>query len=139
MMQDKARLQTDKKLNRLEEAIGRVYRTNPALLQAEKKYKDYMAMVKKETESAYKAFEEETDREAKEEKKKAYGEEVKKRTLESKAYKKIVEELTRAMAQANQEALELTNKAMAEVYVINHNQIADECRRVGITVAEAKN
>lgn len=133
-MQDKARLQTDKKLNRLEDAIGRVYQTNPALLRAEKKYKDYMAKVKKETESAYKAFEEETDVEAKREKKNAYGEEVKKRTFGSKEYTKIVEELTRALAEANQQALDLTNQVMAEVYAINHNQAAEECRRVGIQI-----
>ena len=134
MPRDKARIQTDRKLNQIDGQIGRVYKDSPALLSVEKEYAKYMAMVKKRTESAYKAYIEEEDKDIKAENKKAYMGELRRYTLESAEYKKLVDKITDALAEANGEALGIINDAMVDVYVDNYNAVADECERVGIKV-----
>ena len=134
MSRDKARIQTDRKLDQIDGQIGRVYKDSPALLSVEKEYAKYMAMVKKRTESAYKAYIEAEDKDTKAENRKAYMGELKRYTLESAEYKKLVDKITDALAEANSEALGIINDAMVDVYVDNYNAVADECERVGIKV-----
>ena len=134
MAKDKARIQTDRKLDQIDGQIGRVYKDSPALLSVEKKYAEFMKGVKKRTEKAYKAYIEEEDKDIKAEKKKAYMGELKRYTLESAEYKKLVDKITDALAEANSEALGIINDAMVDVYVDNYNAVADECERVGIKV-----
>lgn len=134
MPRDRARAQTEKKLDNIEKEIGGVYQKNPALLSVQKEYAKYMAMVKKRTEDAYKAFVDESDKDIKAEKKEAYMGEIRRYTLESAEYKKLVKKIVGILAQVNQEALEISNKAMRDVYAINYNQVAEDCEAVGIKV-----
>ena len=134
MPRDRARAQTEKKLDNIEKEIGGVYQKNPALLSVQKEYAKYMAMVKKRTEDAYKAFVDESDKDVKAEKKEAYISEIRRYTLESAEYKKLVKKIVGILAQVNQEALEISNKAMRDVYAVNYNQVAEECEAVGIKV-----
>ena len=134
MPRDRARAQTEKKLDNIEKEIGGVYQKNPALLSVQKEYAKYMAMVKKRTEDAYKAFVDESDKDIKAEKKEAYMDEIRRYTLESAEYKKLVKKIVGILAQVNQEALEISNKAMRDVYAVNYNQVAEECEAVGIKV-----
>lgn len=134
MPRDRARAQTEKKLDNIEKEIGGVYQKNPALLSVQKEYAKYMAMVKKRTEDAYKAFVDESDKDIKAEKKEAYMGEIRRYTLESAEYKKLVKKIVGILAQVNQEALEISNKAMRDVYAINYNQVAEDCKAVGIKV-----
>lgn len=134
MPRDRARAQTEKKLDNIEKEIGGVYQKNPALLSVQKEYAKYMAMVKKRTEDAYKAFVDESDKDVKAEKKEAYMSEIRRYTLESAEYKKLVKKIVGILAQVNQEALEISNKAMRDVYAVNYNQVAEECEAVGIKV-----
>lgn len=130
---DGIRKKTDKRLKSMERRMGRVYKTYPALLAIEKEYRAYMDTVAEKTRDSYNAFIH-ADEEEKAEKKKAYGDEVKALTLDSRDYQKIVRKFVRAMAKANQEALEIANAEMRKIYVENYNQVAEECRRVGIKV-----
>lgn len=133
-MQDRARQKTDKILDHIEANIGRVYTKSPALLQIEKKYGRYMAMVQKRTESAYKDYQNADDQESKEDAKNAYMAQIRRYTIESKEYNAIIREFTQVMAAVNQQALDLSNEAMPEVYAINYDQVAEQCRKVGIKV-----
>jgi len=130
---DKARMQTEKKLNRLESAIGRVYENSPALKRVSAEYKRYMASVQKSTEGLYNDYVN-ADDDSKAEAKKAYTEAVLKLTQGSKKYKELIERFTRTLAAVNQEALMLANAEMPEIYAVNYNAVADECRKVGIKV-----
>lgn len=130
---DKARVQTEKKLNRLESAIGRVYENSPALKRVSAEYKRYMASVQKATEGLYNDYVN-ADDDSKAEAKKAYTEAVLKLTQGSKEYRKLIERFTRILAAVNQEALMLANVEMPEIYAVNYNAVADECRKVGIKV-----
>lgn len=131
---DRARQATDKKLQAMEDEIGRIYANSPALKRIRKEYAEYMKMVQKRTESSYKAYMDETDPDTKKDLKKAYTDEVRSLTLESKEYNKLIKKFTEVMAQVNQEALNVANGAMVDIYVENYNQVAVECRRVGIEV-----
>lgn len=131
---DRARQATDKKLQAMESEIGRIYANSPALKRIRKEYAEYMKMVQKRTESSYKAYMDETDPDTKKDLKKAYTDEVRSLTLESKEYNKLIKKFTEVMAQVNQEALNVANGAMVDIYVENYNQVAAECRRVGIEV-----
>lgn len=131
---DRARQATDKKLQAMEDEIGRIYANSPALKRIRREYAEYMKMVQKRTESSYKAYMDETDPDTKKDLKKAYTDEVRSLTLESKEYNKLIKKFTEVMAQVNQEALNVANGAMVDIYVENYNQVAVECRRVGIEV-----
>lgn len=125
---DRARTQTDKKLDMIEREIGRVYKEYPALLAIEKEYAKYMARVQKQTENEYKAYKEDPEQ------KQAYIDKVKALTLGSKEYARLTQKIARVLAEVNQQALEISNNAMLEVYAMNYNQVADDCRKAGIKV-----
>lgn len=131
---DRARTQTDKKLNQMEREIGRIYEHDPALIRIEREYAKYMTMVKKRTEASYKAYVRETDWDIKMELKKAYSDEVRALTLDSAEYKKLIKKITIILAEVNQKALDVSNKAMREIYAMNYNQVAVDCKKAGIKV-----
>lgn len=131
---DKARQKTDKMLAGIERQMGRVYDTNPALLNIQKKYEAYMDDVSKRTESAYKAFIDANDEESKKEAKEAYMGQIRLYTIESKQYNEIIKQFVRIMADVNQKALDVVNDSMSEIYAINYNQVAEDCRKVGLKV-----
>ena len=133
-MADRARQETDKQLNQMERAIGRIYQNDPALNRIKKKYMAYMKDVEEATKDAYTAYKNETDTKRKEELKKAYMDEVKALTLENKKYKSIVSEFTRIMASVNQQAIAVANSEMKKIYIENYNQVAVDCREAGIRV-----
>lgn len=130
MQMDKARIQTDKKLKSMEKEISRVYKTYPALLSVEKEYAEYLEMVKEKTADLYTAYVEDPNDDTK----KAYMDEVRKLTIGSKKYNELVKKTASVLAEVNEKALDISNKAMVEIYAINYNQVADECKRVGIKV-----
>lgn len=131
---DKARQQTDKKLNAMEAKIGRIYKTDPALKHIEREYARYMGKVREKTEASYKAYINESDQNIKQTLKQAYMDEIKSLTLDSEEYNKIVKKFIQVMAMVNQKALQVSNKAMTEIYCLNYNQVAVECKKVGIKV-----
>lgn len=132
--EDKARQKTDKMLAGIERQMGRVYDTDPALLNIQKKYDKYMASVYKRTEGAYKAFIDADDEESKKEAKEVYMGQIRRYTIESKEYNSIIKEFVRIMADVNQKALDMVNDSMSEIYAINYNQVAEDCRKVGLKV-----
>lgn len=125
---DRARTQTDKKLDMIEREIGRVYKEYPALLAIEKEYAKYMAKVQKECKAEYEAYKEDPEQ------KQTYIDKVKALTLGSKEYARLTQKIARVLAEVNQQALEISNNAMLEVYAMNYNQVADDCRKAGIKV-----
>ena len=133
-MPDRARQKTDKRLNAMERKIGRMYKMHPALIAIKKEYNDYMKMVDERTKKSYNDYIKEKDEEVKKEKKKKYTDEVKALTLESARYKRIINRFTDVMAQVNQDALDIVNEEMILIYVDNYNQVAVECKKVGIEV-----
>ena len=133
-MPDRARQKTDEQLKVMEAKIGRVYSTHPALIAVKKEYDSYMKSVKKETDKEYKSYLEESDPERKAELKKIYTEKVESLTRKSKTYQKIIKKFVSVMAQANQDALNVVNSEMRKVYVENYNEVATDCRKVGIKV-----
>lgn len=131
---DDARKWSDKKLKSVEAQIDKIYRKDPAIKKIYKEYSNYMDTVQKRTETAYKAFVEETDKDIKAEKKKAYTDELTALTVNSKEYKQLVHKFAQTMAKVNQSALNIVNDTMADVYAKNYNEVATECKRVGIKV-----
>lgn len=134
MTKDKARQKTDKELDIMEKEISRVYSKNPALISVQKEYAKYMGMVQKRTESLYKTYIDESDKNIKQEKKEAYMAELRALTIESSEYKKLIKKVANAITETNKQALDIVNDAMQEVYVMNYNQVAEECEKVGIKV-----
>ena len=133
-MADKARQKTDKQLKIMEKAMSRVYRTDPALIAIKRKYEKYMSYVDKQTHEAYVAYMGETDSEKKAELKKVYMEQVERLTLKSKEYHKIIDEFVSVLANVNQKSLNIANREMRKIYAENYNEVATECRKVGIKV-----
>lgn len=131
---DKALRLTDKKLEALESKVGRVYKNDPALKQIKKEFNAYMKMVQKRTRSSYEAYVNENDKNTKEELKHVYMDELRVLTLNSVKYRKLIKKFTKVMADVNQKALNLVNAEMSEIYVINYNQIATDCEKIGIKV-----
>lgn len=131
---DKALQLTDKKLEALESKVGRVYKNDPVLKQIKKEFNAYMKMVQKRTRSSYKAYINENDKNTKEELKRVYMDELRGLTLNSVKYRKLIKKFTKVMADVNQKALDLVNAEMSEIYAINYNQIATDCKKIGIKV-----
>ena len=133
-MADNARKQTEKKLKQMERDIGRVYKLHPALLSVKKEYAKYMGMVQRKTKKEYDAYMDESDPDIRAEKKKVYMNKVRALTMESKQYEKILRKIISVLSRVNQDALDISNKAMPEIYAINYNQVAEDCKKVGIKV-----
>lgn len=125
---DKARIKTDQRLSKIDAEISKVYSTQPALLSVEKKYAEYMNTVKAQTAEEYEAYQEDP------EKKQAYINKVRSLTLQSTEYKRLVNKIVDVLAQVNQQALDVVNNSMADIYAINYDQVAEECRHVGIKI-----
>ena len=130
---DKARRKTDKRLKKMEREMSGVYKKDPALLAVEKEYAAYMNIVQEKTKAEYDAYIHAEDGEKKE-KKKEYQDAVKALTLNSTEYKRIVKKVCAVMAKVNQKALDIANDQMIGIYTDNYNQVATECRKVGIKV-----
>lgn len=133
-MADRARQTTDKMLEELERRIEQLYVSDPSLIRMQKKYYAYMDGVEKKTQDAYKAYVDETDREKKKELKKEYQDQVQELTLKNRQYKKLVSDISLAIAKVNEKALKLTNEFMDRIYILNYNQVSVECKKVGIEV-----
>lgn len=133
-MMDRTREQTDKTLAKMERRIKSVYSENSDLKRVKKKYDQYMARVQERTRTAYNAFVHETDTNKRAELKKAYADEIRAYTVESKEYQGLVDEMTDAIAKANEQALAISNSEMFKIYAMNYNQVADDCRKAGIKV-----
>lgn len=131
---DKARRLTDKRLENLEKRINLVYQTAPELLRIQKTYNNYMKEVNRQTRDVYKAYKAEPPGDQRDKLKKEYETQVRDLTINNKRYKKIVTEFTKIMARVNQQALNLVNAEMIDIYTINYNQVAVKCRELGIEV-----
>lgn len=132
--EDKARQKTDKMLASIERQMGRVYKSDPALLNIQKKYEKYMEYVYERTKGAYKAFIDANGEESKKEAKDVYMRQIQRYTIESKEYNSIIKEFVQIMASVNQKALDVVNDSTSEIYAINYNQVAEDCRKVGLKV-----
>lgn len=108
----------------------KIYRKSPALEKAEKKYADYMRMVREKTAPEYKAWIDEGTKEAK----KAYADALRKLTVESKEYSQLLESVMRVLSDTNQKALDVMNANTSEIYAVNYNQVAVDCKKAGIEV-----
>lgn len=131
---DRARQKTDKLLRDLERRVKDVYANDPSLLRMQKKYAQYMKMVDKLTKEDYMAYEKEQDTNIRKKLKKAYTDHVKSLTSKNKQYKELTSEFARVLADVNQKALDLVNDEMTDVYVMNYNQLAVECKKIGVEV-----
>lgn len=131
---DEVRKKTDKELKAMESKIGRIYENSPALKHIEKEFMTYMKMVQKKTESSYNAYINETDKDIKEKLKHTYADEVESLTIKSAQYKKLIKKFIKVITKVNQEALNVANKSMTEIYCMNYNQVAAECARIGIKI-----
>lgn len=138
MEKDKARIQTEKLLSKSEKDIEKVYTSNKELKKAIKEYTKYMERLQKATEGLFKAYKDEEDINAKKDAKNAYIAEILAQTIESKEYQRIISRLTASITNVNQKALDKINEITAEIYAINYNQVAEDCRKVGIKVGKAE-
>ena len=138
MEKDKARIQTEKLLSKSEKDIEKVYTSNKELKKAIKEYTKYMERLQKATEGLFKAYKDEEDINAKKDAKNAYIAEILAQTIESKEYQRIISKLTASITKVNQKALDKINEITADIYAINYNQVAEDCRKVGIKVGKAE-
>lgn len=130
---DNARTKSDSILESIEKKMDRIYDTDPVLIKIEKKLIKYLEKVDKDTADLYKAYKD-AKPDDKSDAKKAYTEAIYKHTSGSKEYAAIIDEYVDALTDANAKALNIANDSIIEVYTISYNQVADECKRVGIKV-----
>lgn len=133
-MADRARQKTDKRLSVLEQKISRLYATSPLLKEIRAEYRQYMKGVQSRTEEPYSLFANETDIGYREELKNRYKRILEAETVYSKQYQDIIQRFAEAMAKVNQQAIDMINDEMISVYTENYNQVAVDCRKVGIKV-----
>lgn len=133
---DRARRKTDLMLNDMERRITALYYGDPALLRLRHKYNAYMQSVGERVADIYKQYAAETDRDKKRQLKREYEAAVKRLTVQSKAYKKLMDEITTQISRVNQSALDMINADMPQVYEVGYNAVAELCERVGINVDE---
>lgn len=131
---DSARKKTDKFLKDLERRISEIYRTDPSLLGIQREYAQYMESVNIATRELYDHYNSLPIGEEKDKAKKVYEDEVKRLTLKDSQYRNIVSKFTEIMAEVNQKALDLVNAEMSKIYTLNYNQVAVDCKKVGIKV-----
>lgn len=129
-IQDRGRTQADKILGQTEKTMGRIYNEDPALVKIQKRLAKYLDGVRKDTQKLYDAYKADGGQEAKQ----AYEDALRKKTLGSKEYNAIIKDFTKILADVNQKALDVVNGSMVDVYAVSHNNVADECKRVGIRV-----
>ena len=133
---DDAHDKTDKILADIESEIRLSYARDDALKRAGKKYRAYMLNVDRKLKRYHDAYVNADSREEKEKKKREYMEQADMLTRGSFEYQRIIDDYTTALAVANQNALDIVNSRLAEIYVLNYNQVAVECERVGIEVKD---
>ena len=124
-MPDKARIQTDKELAKMERKIVSIY--SDANADITKKWDAYMKEVKPQVDALQKAYEEAKksgDKDLIKKTGKKYGIELRKYTLENKKYQRMVDRTTTEIAHANERALAYINGEMPKIYAINYNQMA---------------
>lgn len=131
---DRARRKTDKKLNEIENQISDIYAHDPALLDVISQYREYCAIIGRQLEPSYNAFMKETDPVEKEKLKKDYTKKMREVTTNSKKYNNLVQKIAKIFSQVNQEALDVVNGEMVDIYTMNYNQVAVDCRKAGIEV-----
>lgn len=129
-IQDRGRTQADKILGQTEKSMGRIYNEYPALVKIQKRLAKYLDGVKKDTQALYDAYKADGGKEAKQ----AYEDAVREKTLGSMEYNAIIKEFTKVLAEVNQKALDVVNGSMVDVYTVSYNNVADECKRVGMRV-----
>ena len=133
-MIDEARQKTDKMLADLERRIEQLYMSDPSLIRMRKKYRAYMKKVEEQTKDAYDAYVNETDREEKTKKKVEYQDQVMKLTMQNKEYKKLCSDISMAIAKVNEKATKMTNEFVDNIYILNYNEVAVDCKKIGIRV-----
>lgn len=122
MKRDPARIETDKKLERLEKKIINYYRT--AEKELRKKWDAYMEEVDEQVHDFLVELQrarEHGDDDLIEKALKDYKNAVWERTITSKRYRDMVEEVTRQISSANETALSYINGEVPEIYAINLN------------------
>ena len=95
-----------------------------------------MDIVQERTKSEYEAFVNETDKNTKEELKKAYSDKILDLTIRSEKHNRIQKNFIKNLSAVNQQALNAINSETASIYAENYNQVATECKRVGIEVVK---
>jgi flagellar biosynthesis/type III secretory pathway protein FliH len=128
---DQGRTAADKILEQTEKRMGRIYSEDPALVKIQKRLAKYLDGVRKDTQELY---EERKAHPMDEDARKAYEDAIREKTLGSKEYNAIIKEFVQAITAANQKALDVANGTMVDVYTVSYNNVAEECRRVGIKV-----
>ena len=136
MALDKARRKTDKMLKDIEGAISALYINSPKIDQAGQRYRRYMKEVSKLTEAVKKKYDTETDQEKKQKLKQDYIKQVQDLTINNSQYQRLIRDICYQIALVNQQALDIVNDSMAEIYRVNYNQVAVQCKRVGIEVID---
>ena len=131
---DKARQKTDSILTDMERQMGRIYDNDPALVAVEDEYEAYMRHVSDLVEASYSDFIHAKGKEYEKEAKEVYLGQIRRYTIESDTYNKIIHKFVHILAQVNQKAIDVVNDRMPEIYVINYNAVADQCRKAGIKV-----
>lgn len=131
---DRARRETDRKLKDLERRITSLYASDPSLLRIMEKYQRYMARVRDLTMDDYRAFTKAPYGKDRDRLKKVYTGRLEDLTIKNKRYNDIISEITEILSEINQKSIDLANDEMADIYITNYNQLAVECKRLGIQV-----
>ena len=130
---DKVRKYTDEQLKKLEKRLAREY--SSAKKELEKKWKEYMAQVKKQLQPYEDAYDSAVKGGVKAEiadAKAALDNMKRSLTLSSPRYDEMVDNLTDRMAHVNETALAYINDKVPDLYIANHNAIAPTAQSLGI-------
>lgn len=131
---DNAHRKTDIILQEIEQTIVEIYARDKKLKAIGREYRAYMDFVDNQTDLTRNAFLSADDKISRQEAERAYMDQIWTLTIHSEEYNRIIRDFTHRLAELNQEALDVVNDKLPEIYMINYNQVAEECKRVGIKV-----
>ena len=131
---DKARILTDKKLEKLEKEISQIYKKSQKDIA--EKWNKYMSSVEpklKELQEAYEAAKKSGDKALIKETGKALGNKKIDVTLMNDRYKEMLKDTTYRLAEVNQIALNYVKDELPSIYAINYNAAKDIAKQVDMS------
>lgn len=120
---DKFHKQTDLMLDEMEKHISSIYRR--AYKEISQSWIEYLKKAEEKADSLLKAVSIAKNEKEKAEAERQYKAYLRSVTLQNKRYKKMVEQTANRLLAVNETALRYVNEQLPEVYVINHNGLAE--------------
>lgn len=130
---DKARKETDKRLEKMESELTKIYQKSAKGIYTRwDKYMAGAAEKLKPLEEEYNKAKQSGDKDLIREAGMKLGQAKRKVTLQSDQYKAMLEETAKKLSSVNQTATAYLNKSIPDIYTLNYNAISGDAAKVGV-------